>query len=153
MKWQVNSSSTFSSFSVVMTSNSLVNFKLIHFLLWIKESHQILRPQVLWWKFTNFLMSFLKAKASFPSNFASIFSAIKHNSLYFFSSSIMYFGQRQPIKMQMFEIFKCSGQNSSKSSCKFWNDKSIPLPHFHLFPLSWQVTPLWILSWYIFYFG
>ena len=38
-------------------------------------------------KFTKFLMSFLKAQVSFPSNFASIFSAIRHNS------SVIFFGQ------------------------------------------------------------
>ena len=31
-------------------------------------------------KFAKFLMSFLKAQVSFPSNYASIFSAIRHNS-------------------------------------------------------------------------
>ena len=34
LKWQVSSSSIFVSFSIVMTHNSSVNFKLIHFLLW-----------------------------------------------------------------------------------------------------------------------
>ena len=40
LKWQVNSSSNFASFFIVMTQNSPVNFKLIHFLLWIKGPHQ-----------------------------------------------------------------------------------------------------------------
>ena len=40
LKWQVNSSSNFASFFIVMTHNSTVNFKLIHFLLWTKGSHQ-----------------------------------------------------------------------------------------------------------------
>ena len=35
---------------------------------------------VLWWRFAKFYMSFLKAHVIFPSNVASIFSAIKHNS-------------------------------------------------------------------------
>ena len=38
--WQVNSSSNFASFFIVMTHNSSVDFKLIIFLLWIKGSHQ-----------------------------------------------------------------------------------------------------------------
>ena len=37
------------------------------------------------WKFAKFLMSFLKAHVSFPSNFASVFSVIKHNSSVLFS--------------------------------------------------------------------
>ena len=41
LKRQANSSSNFPSFFIVMThNNSSLNFKLIHFLLWIKESHQ-----------------------------------------------------------------------------------------------------------------
>ena len=37
----------------------------------------------------------------------------------FFSSKIMYFIQKKPVKVQSFEIFECSGQNSTNSSCHF----------------------------------
>ena len=68
-------------------------------------------------------MPFLKAQVSFPSNFASIFSTIKHkSSVLFFGSNNIYFGQKQPIKVQIFEIFKCSGHNLSHYSCQFWTD-------------------------------
>ena len=40
LKWQVNSSSNFALFFIVMTYNSSVNFKVIPFLLWTKGSHQ-----------------------------------------------------------------------------------------------------------------
>ena len=40
LKWQVNLSSNFASFFIVMTDNSSVDFKLIVFQLWIKGSHQ-----------------------------------------------------------------------------------------------------------------
>ena len=40
LKRQVSSTSNFASFFIVMAHNSSVNFKLIHFLLWIKGSHQ-----------------------------------------------------------------------------------------------------------------
>ena len=40
LNWQVNSSSNFVSFFIVTTQNSPVNFRLIHFLLWIEGSHQ-----------------------------------------------------------------------------------------------------------------
>ena len=36
----INSSSNFASFFIVMTYNFSINFKLIHFLLWTKVSHQ-----------------------------------------------------------------------------------------------------------------
>ena len=73
--------------------------------------------------------------------------------LYFFSSNNIFFAQKEPIKVKIFETFKCSGQNSSNSSCQFWNDKSIPLQILHHSSLSWQITPLWILSSYFFKFG
>ena len=53
--------------------------------------------------------------------------------LYFPSSSIIYFGQKQPIKVQLFEIFEYWGQNSSNSSCQFWIEKTIPLQFLHPF--------------------
>ena len=53
------------------------------------------------WKFAKFLISFLKAQVSFTLNFASIFSAIKHNSFVFFSSNIIYSVQKEPIKVQI----------------------------------------------------
>ena len=40
LKWKVNSSSNFALFFIVMTHNSSVNFKVIHFLLWAKGPHQ-----------------------------------------------------------------------------------------------------------------
>ena len=62
--------------------------------------------------------------------------------LYFFSAKIIYFGQKQSIKVKIFEIFECSGQNLSNSSFQFWNGKSIPLHILHYSSLSWQITPL-----------
>ena len=37
--------------------------------------------------------------------------------LYIFSSNNKYFSQKEHIKMNIFETFKCLGQNSSNSSC------------------------------------
>ena len=54
-------------------------------------------------KFAKFFMSFLKAQASFPSNFASIFSAVKHDS------SVLSLAQKL-----------CSLVKSSPLTCKFW---------------------------------
>ena len=85
--------------------------------------------------------NFYKAQVSFPSNFTSFFSAIKHiTPLYIFSSNILYFVQKNHIKVQIFEIFECSGQNLSNSSCQFWNDKSISIQIWYHSSLSWQKT-------------
>ena len=154
------------------------------YILYSKESHEsanFLYFPVLRSKFVKFIMSFLKAQVSFPSNVASIFSAIKkispilslaqrsctltkrsplkckflrfssaHVKIHqiphaifettsqfsyrccisnqchqaklsytFFSWKTMYFIQRKPIKMQIFEIFECLGQSLSNSSSHF----------------------------------
>ena len=65
----------------------------------------------------------------------------------------LYFSQKEPIKMKIFETFKCLGQNLSNSSYQLWNDKSVSLQILHNSSLSWQITPLWILSLYFFKFG
>ena len=70
-------------------------------------------------------MSFSKPQVSFSSNIASLYSVMRHNPLYFFGSKIIYFVQKKPIKVKIFETFECKGQNSSNSSCQVWNDKSI----------------------------
>ena len=172
LNWQVSSSSIFATSFIVMAHNSPVNFKLIYFQLWTKESHQspnfetfkcsgenlpnsscyfpnhklvflqILHHSLVSWKitslgqrlpertfwdfwvlgskFTKFL-SFLKQQISFLSIFFSQ-SWVPSNitSLCFLSWSIIYFGQKKPIKVQIFEIVEYSGQNVLNSSCQFW---------------------------------
>ena len=70
----------------------------------------------------------------------------KITSLYFFSSNNIYFAQKEPIKMKIFETFECSGQILSNSLCQFWNDKSIPLQILHPSSVSWKITPLYFFS-------
>ena len=156
LNWQVNCCSNFASFFIVITHNSPVSFKLIHFLLWIKGYHQ--SPnfetfQCFGENLPNSPCHFWKHKSVFFSNFASIVSVMKDNSSVFSSSEIIYFGQKQPIKVQIFGTFDCLGQNSSNSSCQFWNGKSIPPQTFHHSSLSLHITPLQIFSSCIFYFG
>ena len=47
--------------------------------------------------------------------------------LYFFSSSKIYFAQKEPIKMKIFQTFEWSAEILSNSLCYFWNDNLIPL--------------------------
>ena len=93
LKRQVNSSSNFISFFIVTAHNSSVNFKLIHFLLWMKGSHQ--SPN-----FETFECSgknLPNSSCHFP-NRKSVFLQILHHSsvscrispLYFFSSNVIY---------------------------------------------------------------
>ena len=133
VNWQVSSSPIFTSFFIVMTYNSCVNFSLINFLLWIKGSHQ--SP-----KFETFKCSGKNLpNSSFHfSKHKSVFLQILHHSsvswkitaLHFLISNIIYFAQKDPIKKLIFETFKCLDQNSSNYSCQFWNDKSILFKNF-----------------------
>ena len=56
-------------------------------------------------------------------------------------SNDIYFAQKEPIKVKIFETFECSGQNLSNSLCQFWN-KLIPLQILYPSSVSWKVTPL-----------
>ena len=149
LKWQVSSSSIFVSFFIVMTHNSSVNFKLIHFLLWTKGSHQSSN-------FDTFKCSGKNLPNSsfhFPSS-KSVFLQILHHSsvswkitpVYFFSSNNIYFAQKELIKVKILETFEYSGQNLSNSLCQFWNNKSIPLQILYPSSLSWKITPLYFFS-------
>ena len=149
LKWQVSSSSIFVSFFSVMTHNSSVNFKVIHFLLWGKGSHQSSNFDTLECSGENFPNS----SCHFPSN-KSVFLQILHHSsmpwkitpLYFFSSDNIFFAQKEPNKVKSFETFECSGQNLSNSLWQFWNEKPIPLQILHPSLVSWKITHLYFLS-------
>ena len=83
-------------------------------------------------KFVKFFMSIFKRQVDSSPNFVSLFNFIKdYCSVLCFSSDNTYFAQKEHIKMKFFETFNCPGQNSSNSSCKFWNDKSILLHILH----------------------
>ena len=123
LNWQVNYCSNLVSFFIVITRNSPVNFKFIHFLLWIKGPHQSSNfltsehesfrlPNMLWWKLAKLLMLFSKLQVSFSSNFVSL------TPLDFFRSNIT--GKAQSAN---FWDFQCSDQNSP-NSCYFWHIKN-----------------------------
>ena len=102
--------------------------------------------RVLWWRFAKFFMSFSKPQVKFSSNFASTLVSWNITPLYLFSSSIIYFGLKQPIKVPIFETFKFSSRNMSNSLCQFWNNKSVPFQIFHHSSVSLHINPLWIFS-------
>ena len=78
-------------------------------------------------------MPFLKAQVGFPSILHQSSVPSNITPLYLFSWNTIYFDQKEPIIVQIFEIFRCPGQNSSNYSCQIWNDKSIPLRNFPSF--------------------
>ena len=106
LKWHVNYSSlNFALFFIVMTHNSSVNLKLIHFLLWIKGSHQ--SPSFDTFRSSgenlpNFSSLFSNQKSFFLQNLHNPSVSWKITPLYFCSSNNMYFGHKEPIKTQLF---------------------------------------------------
>ena len=94
--------SKFASFFIVITYNFPVNFKLIHFLLWIKGPNKSPNFETLGCSGENLPDSWRHF-----ANHQSLFIQILHYSLvswnvpplYFFSSNIIYFGLKQPIKV------------------------------------------------------
>ena len=70
----------------------------------------------------------------------------KITPLYFFSSNNIYFGQKEPIKVNIFETFECSDQNLSNFLCQFWNNNSIPLQILYPSSVSWKITPMYFFS-------
>ena len=143
--WQVNSFLNFAWFFIVVTLNSLVNFKLIHFLVWIRVPYKSLNLETFKWLGEN-----LPNSSCHLPNYKSVFFEILHLSLfswkitplYYFSSTIICFGQKQLIIVYVFETFECSSQNLSNSLCQFWKDKPIPRQLFHHSSVSLYITPL-----------
>ena len=123
LKRQVNSSSIFSSFFIVMTHNSSGNFKLIHFYFGQKDPIKVPILALL-----SALVKIRQIPHVIFQTTSQFFFKFCITPLYVFSSSNIYFAQKEPIKVKVFETFKCSGQNlSNYSSCQFSNGKSIPL--------------------------
>ena len=108
LKQQVNSFSNFASFFTVITQNSSVNFKLIHFLLWIQGSHQ--SPNFETFKYSG---KNLPNSSCHFLNHRTVFLQILHHSsvswdinpLYFFSWNFIHFQRKEPMKVQIWWNF------------------------------------------------
>ena len=156
VKRQVNSSSIYVSFFIVMTHYSSGNFKLIHFLLWTKGSHQSPNFDIFECsgeKLPNSSCHFLNHKSVFLQILHHYSVSWKITPLYVFSSNNIYFAQKEGIKVKIFETFKCSDQNLSNSLCQFWNNRSISLQilHYSSFALLFifQTTSHFFFKFYI----
>ena len=97
-------------------------------------------------KFVKFLMPILKRQVDSSPNFVSLFSFMKDNFYVLFSSKNIYFAQKEPLKVKVFETFECSGQILSHFFCQFWNGDSIPVQISCPYYISWEITPLHFLA-------
>ena len=70
----------------------------------------------------------------------------KITALYFFSSNNIYFAQKKPIKVKIFETFKHWDQNLSNWLGQSLSEKSIPLQILYPSSISWKITPVYFFS-------
>ena len=98
------------------------------------------------------LSSALVKICQIPSNKWAFLQILHHfsmpwkiTSLYFFSSNNIYLAQKEPIKVNIFETFECSGQKL-KSLWQFWYNKLIPPQILYPSAVSWKITPLYFFS-------
>ena len=121
-KAQVSFCSNFASLSSVMKGNFSVLFQVKHYrkgptkvqIFETFECSDRNSPNSChFWNSKSVLLQIFY-QSSVPSNITPLF---------FLSWSIIYFGQKQPIKVQIFEIFECLGQNLLNSSCQSWTSQ------------------------------
>ena len=96
--------------------------------------------------FLKFLMSISNYESSHTQILYPSSVSWKITPLYFFSSNNIYFAQKKPIKINIFETFESSGQNLSNFLCQLWKDKSIRLQILCLSSVSWKIILLFFLS-------
>ena len=125
--------------SVLSKITSLYFFSL-HNILCSKRaywSENVLDLQVLGQNLSNSLCQswnnkLIPLQILYPSSVLS-----KITPLYIFSSNNIYFAQKEPVKVNIFETFRCSGQNLSNSLSQSWNNKLIPLQILYLSSVLW----------------
>ena len=125
----------------VITRNSSVIFQFISFLLWTKGSHQSPNFDIFKRKFLTKIFQIPHVLFQITSQFFFRYCmTLQRHEKYLLCASFTYLGQKQPITMYIFEIFKCS--ESASSSCQFWTGKSITLQTLHHSSLSGHIARL-----------
>ena len=107
LKQQVNSSSDFSSFVFVITYNSTVNFKLMHFLLWTKRSHENTNFDIFKCSdenLLNFSCHFWKHKSVFLQMLHQYSVPSSKTLLYFLVQTWYTLFKRSPLKCKFFRF-------------------------------------------------
>ena len=146
LKRQVYSSWIFASFFIVRTNNSLVNFKLTHFLLWINESKvPILRLSSTLVKICQILHSIFQTTIVFLQILHHSLASWKITPLYFFRSNTTGKDQSKSnflrllgawIKIhQIFVIFEKTNQFSFNCFHQAWLPSNITPLYFLIFQI------------------
>ena len=150
LNWQVNSFSSFASFFIVKTHNTLVSFKLLYFLLWIKRTNKNLGFETSFgWSgenLPNFSCNFRSHKLVFLQILHDSSVSLKMTPVYLFWSNVIYFAQKGQIAMKTLQTWVLESKFTKFLS--FWNNKFI----LHHSSVSWDITPLSFFSWNFIYF-
>ena len=123
LKWQVNSSSNFASFLIVMIHNFNVNLKLIHLLLWIKGSHR--SPNLEAFKCCGENLPY--SSCHFPNHKSILI--LYHTSVswkitpFYCRSNIAYFAQKEPIKVEILRIPSAQIKIHLSKFLSFWKQQ------------------------------
>ena len=118
LKRQVNSDfSNFASFFIL-------NFKLIHFLLWIKGSHQSPNFEM----FKCCVKNLPYSSCHFPNHKPVFLQTLHHSSVswkiipqYLFRSNVIYFTQMEPVRVRILRIW--GGRSKSTKFLSFLKQK------------------------------
>ena len=132
---QVNSPPTFGSFFIVMTHSSSVNFKLLHFLLWMKVFLQHSNLETFKWSGKNLPNSscpFPNYKSFFHEIFYHSLVSCKITPLYFFSSNSIYFAQEKSIKVEFLRLLSAWVKICQTPHVSFFLKKVSSTPNFAL---------------------
>ena len=120
----------------------------MHFLLWKKGSHQSPNfdtSKCFGENLPNSSYQLPNHKSVFLQTLYDSLVSWKIAPLYFFRSNVIYFAQKEPIKVQIFETFECSCQNEP-NCCHFCNNKSVFLQLLHHSSVLWETTALHFLT-------
>ena len=104
-------------------------------------------------EFVKFLMSILKWKVNFPSNFALLFIVMTHNSSVKFKFIPFLLWTKGSIKVLILTLSRALGKICQISTVFFSNYWSVFLQNLYNSSVSWKITPLYFCSSNNIYFG
>ena len=126
LKAQVSFCPNFATLSIVMKYKSSVLFWLKNYIIWSKTAQENVNFFRLKCSSQNYQIPYVTSQTTsqFPSDFSLFFRVITH--LQIFSSFILHFGQKDPMKVPILALFFwCSDENQPNSLYHFLNHKSV----------------------------
>ena len=113
---------------------------------WIQSRCKFSDFQLLVWKLTIFLMSFLSPQRSFCLKFATPFSVVTHNSSESFYLKQYMLLTKRAHQCTIFRLGCSNDESSPNCSCHFWNHKVRVFKISHHCSVSWKIIPLYFFQ-------